>query len=119
MVETARRTLISLVNDPKARGYASQATLVVGLAAILAFAARNAYINMDARGIPLGFGFWDQIAGFDINQKLIAYTPLSTYGRAFWVGLSNTALVGASIMYEILCLVADAHFRADRRAARR
>jgi general L-amino acid transport system permease protein len=48
---------------------------------------------MEARGIPMGFGFWDQTAGFDISQKLIVYSSLSTYGRAFWVGLVNTALV--------------------------
>jgi general L-amino acid transport system permease protein len=42
----------------------------------------------------MGFGFWDQTAGFDINQSLISYSALSTYGRAFWVGLLNTLLVG-------------------------
>jgi guanidinopropionase len=31
----------------------------------------------------------------------------------------NTALVGASLMFEIVCLVADAHFGAERRAAHR
>jgi len=31
----------------------------------------------------------------------------------------NTALVGASIMYEMLCLVADAHFGPRRRAEAR
>ena len=56
---------------------------------------RNAVANMAARGIPMGFGFWDHTAGFDINQSLIPYSALSTYGRAFWVGLLNTLLVGA------------------------
>ena len=56
---------------------------------------RNAVANMQARGIPMGFGFWDETAGFDINQSLIDYSALSTYGRAFWVGLLNTLLVGA------------------------
>ena len=56
-------------------------------------AGYNAYVNMQARGIPLGFGFWNQVAGFDINLHLIPYSPLSTYGRAFWVGLLNTLLV--------------------------
>ena len=50
---------------------------------------------MEARGIPLGFGFWNDTAGFDINLSLIDYSALSTYGRAFWVGLLNTLLVGA------------------------
>ena len=41
----------------------------------------------------MGFGFWDETAGFDINQSLISYSALSTYGRAFFVGLWNTLLV--------------------------
>jgi len=95
MAEPAGLTRTSLLNDPKMRGYASQALLVLVLLALFLFAGRNAFVNMTARGIPLGLGFWDQTAGFDINQKLIPYTPQSTYGRAFWVGLWNTALVGA------------------------
>ena len=95
MVEPARRTQTSLINDPTVRGSASQALLVVALAALFYLAARNAYINMEARGIPMGFGFLSQTASFEINQKLIPYSALSTYGRAYWVGLCNTALVGA------------------------
>jgi general L-amino acid transport system permease protein len=95
MADSSRRAAATLLNDPAVRGFFYQSALVAILAALVFEAARNAYVNMEARGIPLGFDFWDQTAGFDINQKLIAYTPLSTYGRAFWVGLSNTALVGA------------------------
>ena len=43
----------------------------------------------------MGFGFWNQTAGFDINLHLIPYSALSTYGHAFWVGLLNTLLVAA------------------------
>ena len=53
----------------------------------------NAVVNMRARGIPMGFGFWNDVAGFDINLHLINYSNLSTYGRAFWVGLLNTLLI--------------------------
>src|SRR5262249_54854287 len=75
--------------------YASQGLLVVLLLALLFFAGWNAYVNMSARGIPMDLRFWNDTAGFEIGEKLIPYTPLSTYGRAFWVGLCNTALVGA------------------------
>jgi len=85
----------SLVNDPRARGYTYQILLVAALIGLVWSVSHNAYVNMQARGIPMGFGFWDQTAGFDINQTLIPYSSLSTYGRAFWVGLLNTALVGA------------------------
>jgi general L-amino acid transport system permease protein len=95
MAEASQPTAGAFFNDPDVRGYAYQALLIAVLAILVFGAAHNAYVNMQARGIPLGFAFWDQTAGFDINQKLIAYTPLSTYGRAFWVGLLNTLLVAA------------------------
>ena len=63
-------------------------------AALVCGAIYNAVINMRARGIPTGFGFWNDVAGFDINLHLINYSNLSTYGRAFWVGLLNTLLIG-------------------------
>jgi general L-amino acid transport system permease protein len=83
------------ISDPRTRGFIYQAALFAALAALLAFAWRNVVANMAARGIPMGFGFWNDTAGFDINQSLISYSALSTYGRAFWVGLVNTLMVGA------------------------
>jgi len=71
------------------------ATLAAALIGLGVLAWRNAVANMQARGVPMGFGFWDETAGFDVNQKLIPFSALSTYGRAFWVGLLNTLLVGA------------------------
>jgi general L-amino acid transport system permease protein len=93
MADISRSSTTSWLHDERARGYAYQALLVAALAALALGAAANAYGNMADRGIPMGFGFWDQTAGFDVNQKLIPYSSLSTYGQAFWVGLLNTALV--------------------------
>ena len=87
----ARRS--AWLGDPWIRGLLYQALLVLVVATLVCGAGYNAYVNMQARGIPLGFGFWNQVAGFDINLHLIPYSPLSTYGRAFWVGLLNTLLV--------------------------
>jgi general L-amino acid transport system permease protein len=84
-----------LANDPRARGIVYQGLLAAGLIALMGMGWRNVVVNMQARGIPMGFGFWDEIAGFNINQSLIDYSSVSTYGRAFWVGLINTAVVGA------------------------
>jgi general L-amino acid transport system permease protein len=75
------------------RGAIYQTLLLVCIAALAGVAIYNAVINMRARGIPMGFGFWNEVAGFDINLHLIGYTNLSTYGEAFWVGLLNTLLV--------------------------
>jgi general L-amino acid transport system permease protein len=61
----------------------------------LAYAAFvNAANNLARSHIASGFRFWDNTAGFDISQTLIAYSAsTSTFGRAFWVGLLNTLLV--------------------------
>lgn len=81
--------------DPKLRGYAYQIALVVVLVAIIWTAKNYAVANMARLGIPLNFGFWNQTAGFEINQTLVPYSALSSYGQAFWVGLYNTILVSA------------------------
>jgi general L-amino acid transport system permease protein len=91
--ERAQR--VSIVNDPRARALLYQGALAAALIGLGVLAWRNAVANMQARGVPMGFGFWDETAGFDVNQALIPFSALSTYGRAFWVGLLNTLLVGA------------------------
>ncbi len=92
VMQPPRRSLLRIFN---LRAFGAQALLGAALIAILWFAAINTSANMRARGIPMGFGFWDQTAGFDINLTLIPYSALSSYGDAFWVGLLNTAMVSA------------------------
>ena len=56
----------------------------------------NVAQNLARAHIASGFGFWNNTAGFDISQTLIPYSPsTSSFGRAFWVGLLNTLVVGA------------------------
>lgn len=90
-----RAQRVSIANDPRARAFLYQGLLAAALIGLAYVAWSNAVANMQARGVPMGFGFWDETAGFDVNQALIPYSALSTYGRAFWVGLLNTLLVGA------------------------
>ena len=90
-----RAQRVSIANDPRARAFLYQGLLAAALIGLAYLAWSNAVANMQARGVPMGFGFWDETAGFDVNQKLIPFSALSTYGRAFWVGLLNTLLVGA------------------------
>ncbi len=92
-MDPARAKLSSWLNDQRVRGLAYQTLLLAGIAALACGAIYNALINMRARGVPMGFGFWNDVAGFDINLHLINYSNLSTYGQAFWVGLLNTLLV--------------------------
>jgi general L-amino acid transport system permease protein len=84
-----------LIYNPKVRGIAYQAVLCIIIAFLAWGAITNAADNLARAKIASGFGFWDNTAGFDISQSLIAYSTTSTYGRAFWVGLLNTLLVAA------------------------
>jgi len=92
---------VPLYNDPRVRSLVYQAALIIIVVLLIAGAANNAIVNLQRARIASGFGFWEQTAGFDISQTLIAYSSqASTYGRAFWVGLLNTLLVaGLGIIF--------------------
>jgi general L-amino acid transport system permease protein len=92
---TLDRPKAPLLYNPKFRGFVYQAALCAAIAFLAWSAIDNAIDNLARANIASGFGFWDQTAGFDISQALIAYTTTSSYGRAFWVGLLNTLLVAA------------------------
>jgi len=71
-----------------------QAALLAVVAGLIGAAGYNAAQNLAKAHIAHGFGFWNNTAGFDISQTLIAYSSsTSTFGHAFWVGLLNTLLV--------------------------
>ena len=81
---TIPRSAASSIRSSSARSSSSSSTRP----------SRNAADNLARAKIASGFGFWNDTAGFDISQTLIAYSAqASTYGRAFWVGLLNTLLV--------------------------
>ena len=77
-----------------------QVVLVAAVCGLGYAAFVNAANNLAQAHIASGFRFWDNTAGFDISQTLIAYSAsTSTFGRAFWVGLLNTLLVaGAGVV---------------------
>jgi general L-amino acid transport system permease protein len=89
------RPKVSLLYDPRLRSIAYQAVLCAAIAFLVYGAISNAAENLARAKIASGFEFWNTTAGFDISQTLIPYSTLSTYGRAFWVGLLNTLLVAA------------------------
>ncbi len=73
-----------------------QVLLLAVIGALVYAAFVNAADNLERAHIASGFGFWNNTAGFDISQTLIRYSAsVSTFGRAFWVGLLNTLLVAA------------------------
>ncbi len=90
-------------NDPFWRGMLLQAALLVIVLFLFAGAVINARNNMQARGIPTDFAFWDRPASFDINQTLIPYSATAPNSRVFWVGLINTLLVaGLGVVFATL-----------------
>ena len=95
---------VPFFRDPKLRAIAYQVVLCVVLTLLAYAAVRNAAENLAHAKIASGFGFWNVIAGFDISQTLIEYSAQSsTFGRAFWVGLTNTLLVaGLGILFATL-----------------
>lgn len=91
-----RPARVAFYNDPRVRSFAYQFALCVAVALLVYGAASNAIEHLRRAHIASGFGFWDETAGFDISQTLIAYSSqASSYGRAFWVGLLNTLLVAS------------------------
>ena len=94
---SARRSAspLDLLYRPEVRQALFQIVLVVALVAVFWMIISNTAANLKRQNIASGFGFWNTTAGFDISQTLIAYTNVATYGRAFWVGLTNTLLVAA------------------------
>ncbi|MEM7025303.1 MAG: amino acid ABC transporter permease [Pseudomonadota bacterium] len=81
--------------DPRVRSVVFQALTLIVVASLAAYIVSNTISNLRSQGIAAGFGFLDRTAGFDIGFTLIPYSAVSTYGRAFWVGLLNTLLVSA------------------------
>jgi general L-amino acid transport system permease protein len=94
MARSSGAPQVPFFRDPKLRAIIYQVVLCVVLGVLVYAAVRNAAENLERAKIASGFGFWNTIAGFDISQTLIEYSAQSsTYGRAFWVGLTNTLLV--------------------------
>ena len=85
----------SFLYDPRVRGLASQAAVAIGLVLFIGWIVNNTTANLERAHIASGFDFLSTRAGFEISQSLIVYTPESSYGRAFLVGLLNTLLVAA------------------------
>ena len=95
---TSRRSkadLKGLLYRPEVRQIAWQVALLVALAFAAYWVVNNVAANLRRQNIASGFDFLGRISGFDVAQSLIEYSNVSTYGRAFWVGLLNTLLVAA------------------------
>ena len=80
-------------NDPDARALFFQAVILALFFYFCYFLVSNTLANLEKRGIASGFGFLDTTAGFSIGESLISYSEEDSYGRVFWVGLTNTLYI--------------------------
>src|SRR5262249_51432355 len=85
----------ALLYRPEVRRVAYQVLLLAALVFAAVWVVQNVAANLQRQNIASGFEFLGRTSGFDVAQSLIEYSNLSTYGRAFWVGLLNTLLVAA------------------------
>jgi general L-amino acid transport system permease protein len=82
-------------NDPLVRSIFFQVFAVCLLGYFFYFIFDNTLANMAKSGVSTGFAFLKSEAGFGILMSLIDYDETYSYGRTFFVGLLNTALVAA------------------------
>jgi len=82
-------------SDRRIKSVALQTVFLAAVVGLTAYAIDNIADNLRARGVGSGFDFLDATAGFKIGFLLIEYSELSSYGRAFVVGVLNTLLVSA------------------------
>ena len=85
--------LRQLIYDTKYRSLTVQAIAMCLLVLFFSWLVNNTIQNLTALGKDFDFGFLTNIAGYDINQRLIEYSSTSTHGRAALVGILNTLLV--------------------------
>jgi general L-amino acid transport system permease protein len=88
-----RADLKALIYRPEVRQLVYQVALLALLGFAVFWVVNNVAENLRRQNIASGFDFLGRTSGFDISQSLIDYSNVSSYGRAFWVGLINTLLV--------------------------
>lgn len=92
---TERFRLSQLIYDTRYRSLTIQAVAMILLMLGMSWLVSNTVSNLATLGKDFDFGFLSQRAGYDINQRLIAYDSSSTHGRAALVGILNTLLIAA------------------------
>lgn len=82
-----------LLSDTRYRANTLQVIAGGLLFLFIGWLTANTLSNLETLGKPLSFSFlWDK-AGYDINQRLIAYSPDDTHLRAAFTGLMNTLVI--------------------------
>lgn len=87
------RRLLAFWRDERVLKISGQVLVGIAVVALLVFLYQNMVSNLQRQGMTLGYGFFHQVAGFDIAESLLPYSRSSSYIQAFSVGLLNTLQV--------------------------
>ncbi len=85
--------LSMLIYDSRYRAMTIQIVALLGFLLAAAWLVNNTMHNLERSGKTINFGFLEQPASYDINQRLVDYNSRDTHARAAFVGLLNTLLV--------------------------
>jgi len=85
--------LSQLLYDTRYRSLTIQAITFGLFVALVGWLVNNTLQNLANAGSEVDFGFLWETAGYEVNQRLIDYSPEDTHFRAALVGLLNTLLV--------------------------
>lgn len=87
----------SLINNSKFRAIVFQILTVFVLVFAVYFVVSNTIDNLTRLGTATGFGFLDEVSGFDISFTLIDYDlQIDSYRSVFLVGALNTILIAVT-----------------------
>jgi general L-amino acid transport system permease protein len=87
-----------MLQDARTRAIVAQAALVSGLVVLVLIVGLATARNLEARGIPLGFGFLFNPASFQIAETILPYAPSDPNWWAATVGLANSLFVSAVVI---------------------
>ncbi len=83
---------IPFYRDVRVLAIFGQIIVTIMVVAGLGWLVTNFITNAENQGLKVGFDFLNVTAAFDIKEG-IAYKSTDTFGRALWVGLTNTIRV--------------------------
>ncbi|MFN3971796.1 MAG: amino acid ABC transporter permease [Gemmobacter sp.] len=93
MSDTLQPPRAKVLTRSRVRALAVQAVFLGGVGYVLYFLFANTMANLDRQGIASGFGFLNTRAGFDVSLSYIPFSSASSYGRAYWVAVTNTLVL--------------------------
>ncbi len=88
-----------LIYDSAIRAKIIQAFVVLVTVGIVFYLYSNISQNLREMELPFGFDFITSTAGFDVSWSLIPFDPSMSYGRVYLVGIVNTLVLSAFIVF--------------------